>query len=159
MTVQEAVAYELRGMDVIRKAGLWRLIRTTTGKYALVQALTHRDNGETYIKLIDSSMGPSDSPPKAMFNEWLRLSKGQERTKYEIEFIERVRNEFIDRAAIKPLKAGDTFSFATPIKWSDGVEEGTFVYIERFRARRKCDDRLIRLPKNFRKRIVAETPV
>jgi hypothetical protein len=52
-----------------------------------------------------------------------------------------------------PLKAGDTFSFGREIEFSDGVKETTFVYEGKFRARRATDSALIRLPRNFRKRI------
>lgn len=155
MNVFDAIAYELRGVDVLRRDGYWRLVRTSTGNYALIQALVRRENGQTWIKLVDSSMGPSDTPPKSLFNEWLRRSDGQTRTVHEIQFIEQSRNHYIDLASVRSLKAGDTFTFTTPVRFTDGVEEDTFIYHGRFRAARHCDGVLIRLPKNFRKRITA----
>lgn len=158
MNAHECIDHQMRGTELIRKSGSWRLVLVpVSGKYVLVHALTRYEDGEVYVKLIGADEHPAASPPKALFNEWLRLTKGQERGQHEQEFIERVRNEYIDRAAVKSLKVGDVFRFTTPLRFTDGTEEDTFVYYGKFRATRKCDAVMVRLPKNFRQRITTDT--
>ena len=160
MNAEQAIRYELRGYDIITKTGSWWLVRVNRpadekwhGHVTLVHALTQRWGGETAIKLVDASMGPAGTPPKSIFRRWLKESAGQERGEYEWGFIQRVEQEHNVADEMGPLKKGDTFSFAREVDFSDGVKEATFIYEGKFRARRATDGRLVRLPRNFRKRI------
>lgn len=152
MTAEEAVRYELRGTDIIAHTGAWWLTRWN-GYVSLFHALTQRNDGEVSVKLVHASEGPLGTPPKAIFRRWLRESAGQERGQFEWGFIQRVEQEHEAASALGDLKPGDTFSFAREVEFTDGVKETTFVYDGKFRARRACDNAVIRLPRNFRKRI------
>jgi hypothetical protein len=152
MTAEESVRHELRGTDILAKSGAWWLIRNPNGTVVLVHALSSRAGGEVAIKLVSADMGPNGTPSKTIFRRWLKESEGQTRTTYEQDFIERVTNEHSTRGAIT-LKRGEEFSLASPISFSDGVVESTFLYVQKFRAYRKTDGMMVRLPRNFRSRI------
>lgn len=152
MTAKQAADHELRGMDILATSGSWRIARTTTGVVLLVQALTRRTANGTAIKVIDASMGPADLPPKGIFRRWLKESEGQARGQHEQDFITRAN---ADHERVKPnLKVGDTFTLTRVIKFTDGVETDTFTYLGKYTARRPDGSR-VRLPKNFRKMVVA----
>lgn len=152
-TAEEAVRHELRGMEIIARSGAWWLVRGSVN-VTLIHALTKRHGMEVTVKLVDASMGPTGTPPKTIFRRWLKESAGQERGKYEDEFIQRVQQTLNDADEIGALKPGDTFRTAQPIRYSDGVLEDTFIYFGKFRAHRVSDRVGVRLPRDFRKRIV-----
>lgn len=162
MSAEEAVRYELSGMDILARSGSWWLAKIVRpgseydGWVTLVHAMTQRDGHDIAVKLVDASMGPAGSPPKSIFRRWMKESAGQKRDQYEQEFIQRVEEEHAKLSEVRTLKPGDTFRFAEEVKFSDGVVEREFEYCGKFRARRVCDNNLIRLPRDFRKRIVAE---
>ena len=162
MNAEQAIRHELRGYDIISKSGAWWLVRVNRpadekwhGHVTLVHALTQRHGGETAIKLIDVSMGPTGTPPKSIFRRWLKESAGQERGGYEEEFIQRVEQEHNAADERAPLKPGDTFRTVQPIRYADGVSEDTFIYFGKFRAHRVSDRVGVRLPRDFRKRIAS----
>lgn len=162
-STEEAVRHELRGTDILARSGSWWLVRMIRpgheydGTVVLVHALSRHDGrGDVVVKLVDASMGPIGSPPKSIFRRWMKESAGQKRDQYEQDFIQRVEEEYAKLSEVRTLKPGDTFRFAEEVKFSDGVAEREFEYCGKFRARRVCDNSLIRLPRDFRKRIVAE---
>jgi hypothetical protein len=161
LTAEEVVRLELRGMEIITNSGAWWLVRLNEsvdvqwrGYVTLIHALTQRSDGETAIKLVDASMGPIGTPPKSIFRRWLKESAGQERGEYEDEFIQRVQQTLNDADEIGALRPGDEFSLGREIEFMDGTKETTFIYAGKFRARRRGDGALIRLPRNFRKQIL-----
>lgn len=162
MSAEEAVRYELSGMNILARSGAWWLAKIARpgseydGVVTLVHAMTQRDGHDIAVKLVDASMGPAGSPPKSIFRRWMKESAGQKRGQYEQEFIQRVEEEYAKLSEVRTLKPGDTFRFTEEVKFSDGVAEREFEYCGKFRARRVCDNNLIRLPRDFRKRIVAE---
>ena len=163
MTAEEAVRHELRGNDIIAKSGAWWLVRINRpgsdwhGHVTLVHALTQRSGGEVMVKLVDASMGPNGTPPKTLFRRWLRESVGQDRGQFEVDFINRVEREHEEADSAKSLSKGDEFTFGSEFSFSDGVKESTFIYVEKYRARRKCDGVVVRLPRDFRTRITVLT--
>lgn len=160
MTAEESVRYELRGMDILMHSGSWWLTKINRpgsqydGVVTLIHALTRRDGGGTAVKLVDATMGPSGTPPKSIFRRWMRESASQPRGKYELEFVSRVEIELDKQSITSSMKPGQTFRFSKEVQFSDGVSESEFEWCGKFRARRKCDNALIRLPRNFRSRIV-----
>lgn len=96
---------ELRGYEILVKSGAWWLVRVNRpadkrrhGRVTLVHAKTTQHAGETYVRLIDASTGPTGTPSEAIFCRWLEESAGQERGKYEDEFIQRVKLEHSTQA-------------------------------------------------------------
>lgn len=163
MSAEEAVRHELRGLDIIARSGSWWIVRINwpgseyCGEVTLIHALSQRDGrGDVAVKLVDASMGPAGTPPKTIFRRWLKESAGQKRGEYEQSFIQRVEQEHARLSEVGVLVPGSTFRFAEEVKFSDGVSEREFEYCGKFRARRACDNNLIRLPRDFRKRIVQE---
>lgn len=163
MSAEEAVRYELSGMDILARSGSWWLAKINRpgsqydGEAVLIHALSKRDGrGDVAVKLVDASMGPAGTPPKTIFRRWMKESAGQKRGEYEQDFIQRVEEEHAKLSEVRTLVPGSIFRFAEEVKFSDGVSEREFEYCGKFRARRVCDNNLIRLPRDFRKRIVLE---
>jgi hypothetical protein len=159
MTAEEAVRYELSGMDILARSGSWWLTKIVRpgskydGWVTLIHAMSQRDGQGVAVKLVDASMGFIGSPPESIFRRWLKESEGQERGEYEREFIERMSIESEKLSATKDLKPGQSFRLESEVEFSDGVKEQEFQYCGKFRARRASDNSLVRLPRNFRKRI------
>lgn len=158
MNAQEAVAWELRGLDILAKSGAWYLCRNDKGTAFLVYAMSSRENGQVFIKLVDSSMGPVATPPQTLFRRYLRESQGQTFGTYEQDWIHSVEAEYAQRKTAPSLKPGNVFTLSTPLNFTDGVTEDTFVFIGKFRARRVTDNVGVRLARDFRKHITDVAP-
>lgn len=159
MTAEQAVRHELRGNDILAKSGAWWLVQLNHGKVTLVHALTQRHSGEVMVKLVDVSMGPVGTPPRNIFHRWLKLSATQTRGQYERDFIDRVTEEHMLLSSQQSIKPGDHFSVALEWTFSDGVTEKMFIYEGKYVARRVCDNKRVRLRRDFRKCIVPTVSV
>ena len=159
LTAKEAVRYELHGTEILAESGAWYLCRNTIhGVVFLVHAISSRENGQVYVKLVDSSMGPVATPPQAIFRRYLRESEGQTFGTYEQDWINSVEAEYAQRKAAPSLKPGVIFTLRTPLHFTDGLIEDTFVFVGKFRARRITDNVNVRLPRGFRKHITDVAP-
>lgn len=157
-SVKDAVHFELRGIEILAESGAWYLCRNSTGNAFLVHAMSRREGGQTWIKLVDSSMGPVATPPQTIFRRFLREAQGQTFGTYEQAFIDRVEAAYAHRNSIPTLKPGNVFMLDAPLNYTDGVSEDTFRYVRKFTACRITDNVMVRMPRDFRTRVIDVAP-
>lgn len=153
LNAAEAKARELWGLDILASSGSWHVCRNPHGWVFMAHTIVRRYKDETVVKTVTSDMGPGATPPQRLFRLWLRERGDQPFGTYEADWVESCEAEYARRS--RTLKAGDTFTVASPWSFRDGVTEDTFVLVARYRARRKSDGRLVQLPKRFRAQVAS----
>lgn len=160
-TAQEVIAHELTGTEVLARSGNWAMWRNKSGHVGLTHFLTDRakEHGTwwTYVKSVDITMGPNDTPPASIARKFVAAYGGD---------TDAAGGEYgapVLRKALEPKPAGvkvipgyTTFTIPEDkyvSTWSDGVAfAGEYVWLGKYRARRMLDGREVRLPRNWRRR-------
>ena len=154
-TATEAIEHEMTGCEVLAKSGAWRLWRNEHGHVGLTYFLTDRFHGQLTVKGISAASGPHEVPTRNILNKYLALTPDRERTDYESEWLDRCATALDRKDAAKNLVPGDSIRLDSAIYFSDGVHEDGFAWQGKYLARRNYDASLVRLPKNWRSRVVA----
>ena len=154
-TAEQAIEHEMSGCEVLAKSGKWRLWRNPDGYVGLTLFLTERHAGEIAVKDVSATSGPHDVPTRAMLCKYLALTSRRERNEYESEWLNKCATVLNRRDATKKLQPGDSIRLESPLPFSDGVQEDGFYWAGKYLARRNCDAMIVRLPKNWRSRVVA----
>lgn len=154
-TNEQAIQYELRGCEVIRRSGNWFIVKLPSGQIDGLRIMTAKGDGCPATKVIGFSSGPGEVPPEPFYRAWLALCEREGITPrhYEPEWRERCEATYAKRRKVGTLVPGTRFRVVEPYHFADGVSEDTFTLVERYRARRVSDGCRVRLPRGFRDRI------
>ena len=154
-TTEQAIEHEMTGCEVLAKSGAWRLWRNEHGYVGLTHFLVERHDGQVYVAGISAASGPHDVPPRSILCKYLAHTSGNERTDHESEWLDKCATVLDRKDAAKKLQPGDSIRLESAIYFSDGVHEDGFAWQGKYLARRNYDAMLVRLPKNWRSRVVA----
>lgn len=157
LTTQEAITFELRGTSVHARTGNWVMWENENGHVGLTHFLTKRSGSTAFIKAVDITMGPLRTPPASVARKFVAAYGGD---------VDAAGGEYgapILRQALapkprtpKPIPGYTVFTIPEDkyvSTWSDGVAfAGEYVWLGKYRARRMLDGRVVRLPRNWRRR-------
>lgn len=159
LTAREAVEFELRGVQVLKRSGNWAVWRNDSGYVGLTYFITQRSGGRhaptVAVKPVDIGMGPGVTPPKAVAVEYLKHYNGDVETAggtYGADLLRKAVEP--KRKPHTPILPGYTV-FTIPDtytgQWSDNVPmAGTYIWLGRYKAQRS-DGARVTLPRWWRK--------
>ncbi len=133
---------------VLKRSGRYYAVETIeTGEVWGLVALTSRNEGMVYTKLVDESMGPNERSAPASILDLLSEPAPNE---WAEEWRKNCRDNLERRAAQPKLKTGDVVKFAKPIRFADGTDRDTFTFVKQFTFQSNWGR--VRLPKNWKQR-------
>lgn len=159
LTAREAVEFELRGTDVLKRVGNWVVWRNKSGHVGLTHFLTRRSGGRrdpyVAVKAVDITMGPGSTPPKSVVVEYLKHYDGDVEAAGGTYGADILRKALAPKAKPAAIVPGDTFTIPADEygrTWDDGQPlAGDYVWLGKYRARRAWDGVMVRLPRYWRR--------
>jgi hypothetical protein len=149
-----------KSVDIVREeligSGTRHRVIAHSGKYWVIEdietnerfatiALVEKRNGDTYVKIVEESMGPFEVKCPLRFLDLLSPTDNE----YALEWRQAVRDYHAQKASQPALKIGDTIEFDNPLEFTNGAKYQRLTYVGGYKFRTPVGF-MVRMSKNWR---------